>query len=53
MKKECKTLKNKICSLVLILIGVVSVLLDGDATAFVLFTLLGVGLFFEKDNVIC
>ena len=48
-----KTLKNKIYSLALILVGYISIhLLDGDATAFIVSLMLGIPVFFSKENVI-
>lgn len=45
--------KNKIYSLLLMLIGYVSMLLlEGDCTVFILTLILGVPVFFSKRNVI-
>lgn len=45
-----ETIKNKIYALVLIGIGVISILPENDATAFIFFCLIGVPLFFAKEN---
>lgn len=48
-----KLLKNKLYSLAMILIGYISVhLLDGDCTVFILMLMLGIPVFFSKENVI-
>ena len=47
-----ETLGNKICSLVLIGLGIGSIFIDMDATACVLLCAIGIPLFFEKENVI-
>lgn len=44
------TLKNKLCALTLLIVGVVPVLMDKDATVLVFSLLLGVPLFFAKEN---
>lgn len=47
-----KTLKNKLYSIALVSLGALSVPIDGDATAFVLLLMLGIPLFFAKENYI-
>ena len=48
-----KLLKNKLYSLAMILIGYISIrLLDGDCTVFILMLMLGIPVFFSKENVI-
>lgn len=50
---EHKLFKNKLYSSILMLIGLVSIkLLDGDATVFILMLILGLPVFFSKENVI-
>lgn len=48
MKRE--TLKNKICSLAIILLGLLSTRIDGDCTLFIFTIMLGVPLFLAKKN---
>lgn len=48
-----KTLKNKLCSVALVLCGCVLTFLDNDATALVLFGMIAVPMFFAKENWIC
>lgn len=43
-------LRNKLYSLVLILIGVVPILIDQDGTFFIFTLILGLSLFFSKKN---
>lgn len=43
-------LKNKIYSLLLILIGVVPILIDRDGTFFIFTLMLGLPLFFAREN---
>lgn len=43
-------IKNKLYSIGLILIGIVPILIEGDATALVFFLMIGVPLFFAKEN---
>ena len=45
-----KLVKNKIYAVLLVLLGVVPILIEGDGTCFILFLLLGVTLFFSKEN---
>ena len=42
--------RNKLYSLILILIGVVPILIDQDGTFFIFSLMLGVPLFFAKEN---
>lgn len=43
-------IRNKLYSLVLILIGVVPILIDQDGTFFIFSLMLGLPLFFAKEN---
>ena len=43
-------IKNKLYALVLILIGVVSILIDRDGTFFIFALMLGLPLFFSREN---
>jgi hypothetical protein len=45
-----KLLKNKLYSLVLILIGLVSILIERDGTFFIFALMIGLPLFFAKEN---
>lgn len=45
-------MKNKICAVIMVAIGTVPVFLEGDGTCLVLFLLLGIPLFFSKENMI-
>lgn len=45
-----KLIKNKLYSVVLILIGIIPILIEGDATALVFFLMIGLPLFFAKEN---
>lgn len=47
-----KTLKNKVCALILICVGLVPMIVDKDATVFIFFLVLAIGLLLEKKNVI-
>lgn len=47
-----RTYKNKICVLILILIGIISTIVSDDATVLVFTLLIGIPLFFVKDNFI-
>lgn len=42
--------RNKLYSLILILIGVMSILIDQDVTFFIFSLMLGLPLFFAKEN---
>jgi hypothetical protein len=47
-----RTWKNKICAIALICAGMISMMIDGDATALVLMLIIGIPLFFtEKEFV--
>jgi hypothetical protein len=52
MRKKCETLENKMVAFVLVCVGAVSVIIEGDATAFVFLTMIGIVLFFSKENVV-
>jgi len=43
-------LKNKLCALVLILIGLVPILIERDVTLFIFTLMIGLPLFFAKEN---
>lgn len=45
-----ETIKNKIYALVLIGTGFFSIFLENDSTVFIFFCLIGVPLFFAKEN---
>ena len=45
-----KLVKNKICSLLLITLGALSVPLDHDATSFIFLLIIGVPMFLAKEN---
>lgn len=48
---KCKTFKNKLYALGLILLGIISaVLLEGDITVLIFVSLIAIPLFFSKDN---
>lgn len=47
-----RTYRNKIVALVLILLGVLSTMVDGDATALVFMSLIAVPVFFMNKNCI-
>ena len=47
-KKEL--LKNKLYALILILIGLVPILIERDGTVFILTLMIGLPLFFAKEN---
>jgi len=48
---KSKTGTNKIYSSVLIAVGVVSIFIDGDITPFIMSVLMGVPIFFAKENL--
>lgn len=52
MKKIKKTIKNKIVAMVFLIVGLLSVLIEGDITALVLFGIIAIPLFFAKENYI-
>ena len=43
-------LKNKLCALVLILMGLVPILIERDCTLFIFALMIGLPLFFAKEN---
>lgn len=45
-----RTLKNKLCAIALLGIGVLSTIPDGDATFLVLISFIAIPLFFTKEN---
>ena len=48
---KCKTFKNKVYSILLIILGLISIpVCDGDITAFVFILMIAIPIFFEKDN---
>lgn len=47
-----RTYKNKICVVALILIGILSTVISDDATVLVFTLLIGIPLFFVKDNFV-
>ena len=49
-KKKIKNKKNKIYAILLILCGIPLMLIEGDATMFVFFCIIGIPLFFSKQN---
>ena len=47
-----KTIKNKIVALILIILGVLSVFIDGDGTFMIFAVAVSIALFFAKNNYI-
>lgn len=47
-----KTWKNKLVSMVIVTLGVVSTIPDGDGTALLICWIFGIPLFFAKENYI-
>ena len=47
-----KLLKNKLYSILLMLVGYVSMLIGGDGTAFVFTLFMGLPVFFANENVV-
>ena len=47
-----KLLKNKVYALAMMLLGGLTILIDGDCTAFIFTLFLGLPLFFARKNVI-
>ena len=45
-----ETLKNKIFALAIIILGVITILISGDATFFIFALIPGLYLFFSKEN---
>jgi hypothetical protein len=52
MKKKCKTLENKMVALILVILGVISASIEGDATAFVFLAMIGTVLFLSRENIV-
>ena len=50
--KTKKLIKNKLVSLTLILSGLLSIGVEGDGTFFIFALLIGIPLFFEKEDCI-
>ena len=48
-----KTLKNKLCSIALLITGIIPIFVDGNATILIFFTCIAIPLFFAKKNWIC
>lgn len=48
-----KTIKNKICAVLMILLGLMPVFLIEDATALIILGCLSIPLFFAKKNWVC
>lgn len=48
-----RTYKNKLCALALIIIGIGPIYLENDATFMIFALLIGLPLFFAKQNHIC
>lgn len=46
-----KTIKNKLMALALIGVGIVPIFIDGDATVLVLSLIIGVPMFFAKEDL--
>ena len=44
--------KNKLYSIILMLIGYLTIHIDGDCTVFILMLMLGLPIFFSNENVI-
>jgi len=51
MQKK-STLKNKLYAIVFIIIGALSVFIELDATFFLFLLMLGIVLFFQKENCV-
>lgn len=47
-----RTWKNKVAAVMLMAVGYISMMLDGDGTALVLLTMLSMPLFFARENYI-
>lgn len=47
-----RTIKNKIVALMLIILGVLSVFIDGDGTFMIFAAAVSIALFFSKNNYI-
>lgn len=48
-----RTLKNKLCAIILFVTGVASTFIDGNITFLVFATLFAIPLFFARENWIC
>lgn len=48
-----RTYKNKLCALALIIVGIGPIYLENDATFMIFALLIGIPLFFAKQNHIC
>lgn len=46
----CKTWKNKICAIAMIICGMLGIVIEKDATALVFMLLIAVPMFFSKRN---
>jgi len=46
-----KTWTNKVYSLILMAVGVISIFIESDATAFVMALMMGIPIFFAKENL--
>ena len=51
-RKKNITRKNKVCALALMLVGILSVLIDRDATFLIIDCMIAIPLFFAKKNII-
>lgn len=47
-----RTIKNKLCSMALLSIGIITQKLTGDGTVLLFFLILGLPLFFARENYI-
>lgn len=47
-----RTYKNKLCAIALIIIGFLPIYIENDATVLVVLSMIGIPLFFEKENQI-
>jgi hypothetical protein len=50
MKKSCNTATNKAMALLLLLIGILTVPIANDATAFIILAILAIPMFFARTN---
>lgn len=48
-----RTYKNKLCAIALIIIGFLPIYIENDATVLVVSLMIGIPLFFSKQNHIC
>lgn len=51
-KYQKQILKNRLWALLLIFLGALTIPIDNDATAFVILTILGLSVFFNKKIII-